>query len=152
MRKCDFFARSAVIVYFSLQQHIGEIYNLSLFFQPRANEAGGLYGKGIIARKYQLDQVVKVRVELTANHMGFFEFRLCPNNNPRKPATQKCLDQNVLVNAKSGGHRFYPGPGSKVFEMHYQLPKGLTCRQCVFQWRYVAGNNWGKCGTRPTVN
>ena len=27
--------------------------------------------------------------------------------------------------------------------MHYQLPKDLTCRQCVFQWRYVAGNNWG---------
>ena len=40
--------------------------------------------------------------------------------------------------------RYYPGPGSKVFEMHYQLPKDLTCRQCVFQWRYVAGNNWGK--------
>lgn len=28
--------------------------------------------------------------------------------------------------------------------MQYQLPKDLTCRQCVFQWRYVAGNNWGK--------
>ena len=40
--------------------------------------------------------------------------------------------------------RYYPGPGSKVFEMHYQLPKDLTCKQCVFQWRYVAGNNWGK--------
>lgn len=41
-------------------------------------------------------------------------------------------------------HRYYPGPGTKVFEMHYQLPKDLTCRQCVFQWRYVAGNNWGE--------
>ncbi len=40
--------------------------------------------------------------------------------------------------------RYYPGPGSKVFEMHYQLPKELTCRQCVMQWRYVAGNNWGE--------
>ena len=55
--------------------------------------------------------------------------------------------------------RYFPGPGSKVFEMHYQLPKDLTCKQCVFQWRYVAGNNWGKyilwlldipCPFRPT--
>ncbi len=46
------------------------------FFQPRANEAGGLYGKGVIARKYEKNTVMKVRVELTANHMGYFEFRL----------------------------------------------------------------------------
>ena len=35
----------------------------------------------------------KVRIELTANHMGHFEFRLCPNNNPAKAATQACLDR-----------------------------------------------------------
>lgn len=29
--------------------------------------------------------------------------------------------------------------------MRYVLPKGLTCSQCVLQWRYIAGNNWGKC-------
>lgn len=53
-------------------------FNFTLFFpttQPRANEAGGLYGKGIIVRKYEKDSVMKVRVELTANHMGYFEFR-----------------------------------------------------------------------------
>ena len=44
-------------------------------FQPRANEAGGLYGKGVIVRKYEKNSVIKVRVELTANHMGYFEFR-----------------------------------------------------------------------------
>ncbi len=25
------------------------------------------------------------------------------------------------------------------------LPSGLTCSQCVLQWRYIAGNNWGMC-------
>ncbi len=101
---------------------------LIAIFQPRANEAGGMYGKGVIARKYQknqastvvmvhvvplkiniilykLLQVIKVRVELTANHMGFFEFRLCPNNNKKKVASQKCFDQNVIVNAQSGDPR-----------------------------------------------
>jgi hypothetical protein len=29
----------------------------------------------VIARKYEKDSVIKVRVELTANHMGYFEFR-----------------------------------------------------------------------------
>lgn len=113
--------------------------------QPRPNEAGGMYGKGVIVRKYQKNQAIKVRVELTANHMGYFEFRVCPNNNPKKTASQKCLDQHVLRSATDGDPRYYPGPGTKVFEMHYQLPKDLTCRQCVFQWRYVAGNNWGVC-------
>ena len=73
--------------------------------QPRSNEAGGMYGKGIIARKYEKNQVIKVRVELTANHMGFFEFRLCPNNNAKKPASQTCLDENIMRNANSGDSR-----------------------------------------------
>lgn len=25
------------------------------------------------------------------------------------------------------------------------LPPGLTCSQCVLQWRYIAGNSWGIC-------
>lgn len=23
---------------------------------------------------------------------------------------------------------------------------GLECGNCVLQWRYIAGNNWGMCG------
>ena len=42
--------------------------------------------------------------------------------------------------------RYRPGPGSNiVFRSFYKLPEGLTCDQCVLQWRYVAGNNWGNC-------
>lgn len=42
--------------------------------------------------------------------------------------------------------RYYPGAGSNViFRSVYQLPDDLTCTQCVLQWRYVAGNNWGNC-------
>jgi len=32
-----------------------------------------------------------------------------------------------------------------VFETRYLLPLGLTCTQCILQWRYIAGNNWGIC-------
>ena len=77
----------------------------TLHLQPRSNEAGGMYGKGIIARKYEKNQVIKVRVELTANHMGFFEFRICPNNNVKKPASQMCLDRNIMRAANTGDSR-----------------------------------------------
>jgi len=113
--------------------------------EPRANEAGGTYGRGVITRKYKKNQAIKVRIELTANHMGHFEFKLCPQNNLRKPATQTCLDKYTLELANGEGQNYYPGPGNKVFEMWFQLPKDLTCKQCVFQWRYLAANNWGVC-------
>ena len=125
-----------------------------------------MYGKGVLVRRYVRGQPIKVRVELTANHMGYFEFRICPNNNPAQVASQRCLDQNLLKKTSGGGPRFVSnqkreiwqplamgflpacrymvGPGNKIFEMHYQLPSDLTCQQCVFQWRYIAGNNWGE--------
>ncbi|CAG0907088.1 unnamed protein product [Darwinula stevensoni] len=77
--------------------------------------------------------------------MGFFEFRLCPNNNPKRDPSQKCLDKYVLQQADGSGERYYPGPGNGVFTVRYLLPKDVLCSQCVLQWRYVAGNNWGMC-------
>ena len=87
---------------------------------------------------------MKVRIELTANHMGHFEFRLCPQNNPLVPASQTCLDRYLLQQINGEGGEFYPGPGNRVFQVWLQLPANLTCTQCVFQWRYFAANNWGE--------
>ena len=30
-----------------------------------------------------------------------------------------------------------------IFFHRVKLPDGLTCSQCVLQWKYRAGNNWG---------
>ena len=92
-----------------------------------------------------MDQEISVKIELTANHQGFMEFRLCPQNNPLVPASQACLDRHLLERVDGAGTRFHPGPGNKVFEVRLELPEGLTCSQCVLQWRYVAANNWGVC-------
>ncbi|KAE8743586.1 hypothetical protein FOCC_FOCC010833 [Frankliniella occidentalis] len=87
--------------------------------QPRLHEAGGKYGTG----------------------------------------TLECLDRHVLQRADrpdrgvegEGGEgephasRYYPGPGNKVFASKYRLPPQFTCKHCVLQWRYIAGNNWGMC-------
>ncbi|XP_012248143.2 uncharacterized protein LOC100746949 isoform X1 [Bombus impatiens] len=112
---------------------------------PRLHETGGKFGNGVIVRKYRTGSVIPVRVELTANHHGYFEFRTCSMTYKGKEVDQECLDQHLL-RSKNESIRYYPGPGNKIFEAFYKLPDDLTCAQCVFQWRYVAGNNWGDCG------
>ena len=36
-----------------------------------------------------------------------------------------------------------PDEKTRKFEMEVQLPKDLVCDQCILQWTYRAGNNWG---------
>lgn len=110
---------------------------------PRAHELGGRFGKGVIVRKYAPKDSITIKVELTANHNGFFEFRVCEEP---KGTTQECLDKNVLKIEGRDGTKFFPRDGNKVYEMKYRLPEGLECAHCVLQWRYIAGNNWGTCG------
>jgi hypothetical protein len=43
----------------------GDAYDMP---QPRPNEAGGVYGQGIVVRKYRLNSIIRIKVELTANH------------------------------------------------------------------------------------
>ena len=68
--------------------------------------------------------------------------KLCPVNNRKKAATQKCFDDNVLPLAETGASRFYIPKGTpKTAMVEYQvaLPRGLTCEQCVIQWTWTAG-------------
>lgn len=81
-----------------------------------------------------------IRVELTASHMGFFEFRLCDNAF----ADQECLDKRILK-IETGAPampvandletRFYPRNGSRIYEIRAKLPEGFKCGHCVLQWR-----------------
>uniref|UniRef100_A0A1A9W887 Chitin-binding type-4 domain-containing protein n=1 Tax=Glossina brevipalpis TaxID=37001 RepID=A0A1A9W887_9MUSC len=117
--------------------------------RPRPHEYGGQWGQGVTVRRYLPASEITIRVELTASHMGYFEFRLCPDPN----AKQECLDRNLLT-ILSGAPaqpapgdietRFYPRNGSRIYEIKALLPD-IKCKQCVLQWRYVAGNNWGMC-------
>lgn len=122
---------------------------------PRPNEAGGLYAKGIIVRSYQQGQVIDVKVELTANHLGYFVFKLCPNNNVQVEATQECLDSNVLhlvgSNGEDLGTRYPVDSTVGVKYLRLQLPAHITCSQCVLQWLYNAGNSWGCSSTACCV-
>ncbi|XP_046369958.1 uncharacterized protein LOC124144546 [Haliotis rufescens] len=112
---------------------------------PRDNEPGGKFYTGIIVRKYNVGQVIGVKVQLTASHKGFFEFRLCPNNNPFKNVTHACLDKYILPLAKTGETKYMieSKDSNQNIEVNLKLPEGVRCSACVLQWKYNAGNSWG---------
>ena len=114
--------------------------------QPRPNELGGKYGLGVVAANLTQGQVLNIQVELTAFHQGYFEFRLCKHNTKTRPVTQQCLDQHLLAQV-TGDSKYFPEPPPPggLYNLKYRLPPHLTCALCVLQWRYVAGNSWGKC-------
>jgi len=117
--------------------------------EPREHEAGGKYGNGIIGRRYSMGQTIDVEIDISANHWGHFELKICPTNGKYSRATQDCFDKHPLVladNQKS--HQFYvPLDSPKITKFNYKviLPFGLSCSQCVIQWTYYTGNTWGQC-------
>ncbi|KAK7107064.1 uncharacterized protein [Littorina saxatilis] len=118
---------------------------------PRPNEAGGMYGQGFIVRNYVQGDVIHVTVRITANHLGYFVFKLCPNNDVEREVTQACLDKRQMKVLRSGAdgreihddkfpirHRMYGD-----IDITLKLPNDVTCSQCVLQWTYVTGHSWG---------
>jgi hypothetical protein len=123
---------------------------------PRDHEDGGIYSTGLIGRTYQSGEMINATIDITANHFGYFEFRLCAldmgkSRRPRR-LTQNCLDEHLLTigpsNSKSNGDdtRYYLPHGNKsYFHVPVQLPVDIhSCKHCVLQWKYHAGNTWGK--------
>jgi len=116
---------------------------------PRPHESGGKYGKGIIGKRYAMGQTIDIEIDISANHWGHFELKLCPTNTNSRTATQECFDAHPLVLADNPrSHQFYvPLDSPKITKFNYKvnLPFGLTCSQCVMQWTYYTGNTWGVC-------
>jgi len=90
-------------------------------------------------------------VELTTNHWGWFEFKLCPTNDKTVLETDACMNKYPLYLVGGGDHetKFYIPKDSKkkdTFKYKLQLPPDVVCSQCVVQWTYWTGNTWGLCG------
>jgi len=116
---------------------------------PRQHEApGGKFANGIIVRNYQPGNDIKVTVLVTANHKGYFTFRLCKNNNINQDSDQSCFEQeeSLLRISPSGELRYMvtTAMGTGPIDVTLRLPT-WQCNQCILQWTYTAGNNWGVC-------
>ncbi|XP_064596525.1 uncharacterized protein LOC135463138 [Liolophura sinensis] len=115
----------------------------------RRHEAGGVYATGVITRTYKQGGAIPIRVNLTSSHGGWFEFRICPNNDVTKAVTHECLEMHLLrmVNEPDKS-RFTDVPMGGLSNpasilMEYQLPADLQCSHCVLQWVYNTGKDWG---------
>lgn len=83
--------------------------------------------------------LMQVKVVLTANHVGDFQFKLCPHNNPKERVSPQCLDQHVLTLAGTNEHRYLVSSMQWEHEIDLQLPPEVVCTQCVLQWTYTTG-------------
>ncbi|XP_012945886.1 uncharacterized protein LOC106013787 [Aplysia californica] len=110
---------------------------------PLDNEPGGKYATGQITRTYTEGQLIHTTVQVTANHLGYFEFRLCEANDPNLKVNQSCFDQNLLEIVESGGTRDYIGSARGDVNLTLRLPAHVTCSFCTIQWKYHTGNSWG---------
>ncbi len=82
---------------------------------------------------------------MTANHRGYFEFRLYNlDGNSDFDATQECLDQRLLtiIDIDSTKFRDVDKYGSEPINIRVQLPSDIACEHCVFQWNYTTRNGW----------
>ena len=105
----------------------------------REHETPNKYGNEIITGMYQPNEEIEVLVEVTANHEGYFTFRLCAAE-PGQDPSQDCLDQSVLLVMPEMTDRYVlPSTKPGVYSTHVRLPD-IECERCVLQWTYTAGN------------
>ncbi|XP_041349372.1 uncharacterized protein LOC121368698 [Gigantopelta aegis] len=109
----------------------------------RDHEAGGKYATDIIARTYETGETIQVKVDITANHLGWFEFRLCPHNDWTSNFTADCLQLLELADPDRSGTRYTIDDSTGIYNILLKLPETLTCSQCVLQWKYHTANSWG---------
>jgi hypothetical protein len=57
---------------------------------------GGSKYLGKIVRTYAKNDIIPITVEITANHLGHFEFRLCNIDGWKEDASQACLNKTIL--------------------------------------------------------
>lgn len=110
---------------------------------PRAHEYGGIFGSSIV-KSYTQGSIITVTAKLTANHRGYFYFKICNLDNELE--SEACFERYKMYMAVDGAEVYrLPSTQAKDYEVSLKLPSNLYCNHCVLQWTYVAGNNWGVC-------
>ncbi|OWF46338.1 hypothetical protein KP79_PYT04811 [Mizuhopecten yessoensis] len=88
---------------------------------PKENEAGGKFATGIISKIYHRAEIITIKLQITHIREGFFEFRLCENNDVTKRITRKCL-KHVLVNPDTGETMYPVAATTEYIDVSAQLP------------------------------
>lgn len=89
---------------------------------------------------YTSGEVIFTNVLLTANHMGWFEYRLCVPDTVDGVETEECFNTHLLK-VQDGSSTRYEITSSHTgdFPVTVHLPEGVKCERCVLQWHYNTG-------------
>ncbi|CAN7938257.1 unnamed protein product [Ixodes hexagonus] len=121
--------------------------------RPRRHETGNIFARNVTVRYYTPGDVVDMVVDVETNHLGYFEFALCPRKSWNEPETESCFEPNLLevvsaTGAASGdpSTRYrLPTAANGLYLLRVKLPENLTCDYCVLRWHWKSANNWGQC-------
>ncbi|XP_059145496.1 uncharacterized protein LOC131932586 [Physella acuta] len=112
---------------------------------PRLYERpdGAMVQHNVITKVYVEGSTITVLVQILYSHLGWIEFRLCDiASTGGVEATQACLDQTLLTN-QTGKTRFEIGGSTPGFYTYtVVLPRGVTCKHCMLQWKWNNGKDW----------
>ena len=122
------------------------------FVGTRDHEEGGKFFSDAPQATYKQGQDIELKVVISANHHGRFQYRVCRYSGSEKAAlTEACLDKHVLRMSEGeqapGEVYWYTGPNDspQTYTMRYKLPSGLTCdgieTKCVLQWYWASQNS-----------
>ncbi|KAK8783831.1 hypothetical protein V5799_009809 [Amblyomma americanum] len=129
--------------------------------RPRRHETGNVFARNVTVRHYAPGSLVDLVVDVETNHLGHFEFALCPRHSWEEAETEECFEGNLLpVVTATGPTRkksfFYsddpptryrlPTAANGLYMIQVQLPEKLICEYCVLRWHWRSANNWGDCG------
>lgn len=120
---------------------------------------GGEFAERKITGHYRSGGVIEVEMNVWVNHWGWFDIRLCPLSNPgiaaeKRELNEHCLSQHKLKQANGKGSRHWINHGLRsanfIEKATYRLPKGVKCKRCVLQWRWVTGHMCRPPGWDPS--
>lgn len=102
--------------------------------------------------------LVDVEVQITAQHQGFFQFKLCELGENMATKDEECFDRDDSIVPFADGSTIYsitdvfPESSSSRnsgfwYPMQIKLPDQFECDHCVLQWRYHTGDSTDENGT-----
>ncbi len=71
--------------------------------------------------------------KINANHLGYFEFRVCNVDNLAGDATQECLDRILLADLTGNTKILVSKESIGRITITLRLPNDFNCDHCVLQ-------------------
>lgn len=82
---------------------------------------------------YKAGEMIELVARLTANHMGYFRYSICPLNHNKELETEECFAKYPLKLSNGSNKYVLKSSKSGDYQMNAYLPSDLTCEHCVLR-------------------